>query len=97
MFLDHTKSIFRNENIRTYFNDELKLILPNGDIVRFVETRRNYTLAFCDDTAPIVARVGSTANSRQILPKFPPKFCPISAQISAQNPPDLRRPPPNFA
>ena len=50
-----TKSIFKHEGIRTYFNDELRLILPNGDIVRFVETRRNYTLAFCDDTTPIVA------------------------------------------
>jgi hypothetical protein len=50
-----TKSIFRYEGIRTYFNDELKMILPNGNIVRFVETQRNYTLAFCDDTAPIIA------------------------------------------
>ena len=49
-----TKALFRREGIRSYFNDELRLILPDGDVVRFHETQTNYTLPFADDTDVIV-------------------------------------------
>jgi len=42
------KSLFQNEGVRTYFNDELCFVLPNGDHVCFTETDRNYLL-FLDD------------------------------------------------
>ena len=38
------KSLFRLHGIRTYFNDELKFCLPNGDVVSFIETERNYLI-----------------------------------------------------
>ena len=47
-----TKALFENEGIRTYFNDELWLALPDGDYVRFIETRTNYTIQFIDDAEP---------------------------------------------
>ena len=42
-----TKALFRL-GIRCYFNDELVLILPNGDRIEFVETPTNYTLLFVE-------------------------------------------------
>ena len=47
-----TKALFRL-GIRCYFNDELVLILPNGDRIEFVETPTNYTLLFVDDTEEV--------------------------------------------
>ena len=38
------KSLFRLQGIKTYFNDELYFRLPNGDLVDFIETDRNYLL-----------------------------------------------------
>ncbi len=55
-----TKALFENEGIRTYFNDELWLALPDGDYVRFIETRTNYTLQFIDDADPIPSSVRAT-------------------------------------
>lgn len=39
-----TKAIFRNEGIRTYLNDDLKLILPDGQWVEIRETNTNYII-----------------------------------------------------
>ena len=44
-----TKALFRYHGIRTYFNDELYLLLPDGEKLGFVETRNNYTLLIDDD------------------------------------------------
>ena len=55
-----TKALFKNEGIRTYFNDELWLALPDGDYVRFIETRTNYTLQFIDDAEPTPGSVHDT-------------------------------------
>jgi hypothetical protein len=43
------KALFRRQGIRTYFNDELFFQLPDGTVVGFVETARNYTLYLLDD------------------------------------------------
>ena len=50
-----TKALFAYCNIRTYFNDELCMVLPNGDLVGFVETALNYTVVFDDDGDAVVA------------------------------------------
>jgi len=50
-----TKSLFSHCGIRTYFNDELVMVLPDGTRIEFVETRTNYTVAFVGDTEQIVA------------------------------------------
>ena len=50
-----TKALFRYNGIRTYFNDELCMVLPDGSVVEFVETRTNYTVEFTDDSASIAA------------------------------------------
>lgn len=39
-----TKAIFKNEGIRTYLNDDLKLILPDGQWVKICETNTNYVI-----------------------------------------------------
>ena len=59
-----TKALFRM-NIRTYFNDELIMILPNNDVVEFVETPTNYTLLFAGDSAkvPVVRKPSSVVES----------------------------------
>ena len=44
-----TKALFAYNKIRTYFNDELTMLLPDGTNVQFVETHTNYTLLFVDD------------------------------------------------
>ncbi len=36
------RSLFHQQGIRTYFNDELHFLLPSGDVVDFIETDRNY-------------------------------------------------------
>lgn len=48
-----TKAIFREQGIRTYLNDELRLVLPDARHVRIRETATNYSLrtCACDDTA----------------------------------------------
>tara|TARA_B110000037_G_C17124042_1_gene507194 strand:+ start:176 stop:5869 length:5694 start_codon:yes stop_codon:yes gene_type:complete len=48
-----TKALFKYCGIRTYFNDELCFILPDGTIVEFFETSVNYTVLFYDDEAPV--------------------------------------------
>ena len=50
-----TKALFRYNGIRTYFNDELCMILTDGSIVEFFETRTNYTVEFTDDSTSIAA------------------------------------------
>ena len=53
-----TKVLFRYHNIRTYFNDDLYMVLPTGERVGFIETTTNYTLVFDEDTtAARVVRV----------------------------------------
>ena len=47
-----TKALFRI-NVRTYFNDELILVLPDGEVVEFVETPTNYTLLLAGDEAKV--------------------------------------------
>ena len=56
-----TKALFRI-NVRTYFNDELILVLPDGEVVEFVETPTNYTLLLAGDEAkvPVVRKPTST-------------------------------------
>ena len=61
------KALFRYCNIRTYFNDELFMVLPNGDKVYFVETRTNYTVLFDGDSAPLdVVRYPRSPDRAQI-------------------------------
>lgn len=50
-----TKALYRYCNISTYFNDELCMVLPTGEVVGFVETTTNYTVLFDDDNAPVTA------------------------------------------
>ena len=52
-----TKALFRYCNICTYFNDELCMVLPTGEIVGFVETATNYTVVFDDDDDTLVTPV----------------------------------------
>ena len=40
------KQMFREQKIRSYFNDELCFVLPNGTVIHFEETHRNYRLPF---------------------------------------------------
>ena len=42
------QSLFQCHGIRTYFNDELYMLLPNGDRVHFSQTGTNYILALED-------------------------------------------------
>ena len=39
------KAMLRNEGIRTYLNDELYLLMPDGEIVKIIETATNYDFA----------------------------------------------------
>ena len=49
-----TKALFRYHGIRTYFNDDLYLKLPDDTIIGFVETKNNYTLILDgDDTSTL--------------------------------------------
>lgn len=50
-----SKAMLRNEGIRCYFNDELSMVLPNGDLMHFVETATNYTLIFDGDDDVVIA------------------------------------------
>ena len=50
-----TKALFKYNGIRTYFNDELYMLLPDGQEVYFVETCTNYTLLFADDDESVRA------------------------------------------
>ena len=66
------KALFRYCNIRTYFNDELFMVLPNGDKVYFVETRTNYTVLFDGDSAPLdVVRYPRSPDRAQIASHRP--------------------------
>ena len=49
-----TKALLRYCGIRTYFNDELCMVLPNGTLLEFVETPTNYTVFFADDDESLV-------------------------------------------
>lgn len=46
------KALFANEGIRTYFNDDLYMRAPSGQIFDFVETERLYILPFTSDDGP---------------------------------------------
>ena len=50
-----TKALFRYCNIRTFFNDQLCFLLPDGIVVGFVETATNYTVLFDGDSTPVKA------------------------------------------
>ena len=50
-----TKALFRYCGVRTYFNDELCMVMPDGTAVGFVETPTNYTVLFCDDDSVVKA------------------------------------------
>ena len=50
-----TKALFRYCNIRTFFNDQLCFLLPDGTVVGFVETATNYTVLFDGDTTQVKA------------------------------------------
>ena len=65
-----TKALFKYHGIRTYFNDELHMQLPNGDLIEFVETARNYTLIFADDDEQVhdVIRQSKSALTARKLP-----------------------------
>ena len=41
-----TKGLFRNNQVRTYLNDELYLRLPRGQKIKIHETPRNYTVFY---------------------------------------------------
>ena len=49
-----TKALLRYCGIRTYFNDELCMVLPDGTLVGFVETPTNYTVLFADDDPSLI-------------------------------------------
>ena len=53
-----TKALFRNENIRTYLNDRLELVLPTGDIIKISETRTNYIIPLLNDDAEYPCYLG---------------------------------------
>ena len=48
-----TKALFRYHGIRTYFNDDLVVVLPTGERIGFVETSNNYTVLFADDSSEV--------------------------------------------
>ena len=48
-----TKALFNYCNISTYFNDQLCMVLPDGEIVGFVETATSYTVVFDDDSTDV--------------------------------------------
>ena len=43
-----TRALYHRDGIRTYLNDELYLLLPNGDRVDLQETAKHYLLPMCD-------------------------------------------------
>eukprot|EP00965_Chrysotila_dentata_P063503 2104342-Pleurochrysis_carterae.AAC.1 len=45
-----TKAMFEKQGIRTYLNDELRLVLPNDNHVRIRESSTNYTVMLTSDT-----------------------------------------------
>ena len=70
------KAMFHNEGIRTYFNDDLFLRLPTGEIFDFVETDRLYILPLRpDDDVIAIDDSGSPSSA---------KFMSFSASVSAE-------------
>eukprot|EP00965_Chrysotila_dentata_P020969 694652-Pleurochrysis_carterae.AAC.1 len=45
-----TKAMFQKQGIRTYLDDELRLVLPNDNRVRIREKSTNYTVTLAFDT-----------------------------------------------
>eukprot|EP00965_Chrysotila_dentata_P152514 5040429-Pleurochrysis_carterae.AAC.1 len=42
--------MFQKQGIRTYLNDELRLVLPNDNHVRIRKNSTNYTVTLASDT-----------------------------------------------
>ena len=76
-----TKALFEYCNIRTYFNDELCMIMPDGARVEFVETPTNYTVLFADDDTPVHA----TRTARKQSP-MPDNSVAQTARTTLRNP-----------
>ena len=47
------KALLNYCGIRTYFNDELCFIMPDGTLVEFFESSTSFMVPFADDTDPI--------------------------------------------
>eukprot|EP00965_Chrysotila_dentata_P050269 1665504-Pleurochrysis_carterae.AAC.1 len=45
-----TEAVFQNQGIRTYLNDELRVVLPNDNHVRIRKYSTNYTVTLASDT-----------------------------------------------
>ena len=56
------KSMFKLQGIKTFFNDDLYFVLPDGTHVDFDETERNYLVYFVDDPDFILEAKAFTLN-----------------------------------
>ena len=63
------KALYNFCNIRTYYNDELCMVLPDGQIVGFYETKISYIIPFDGDTTAIqVTRKPNNAKWPWVIP-----------------------------
>ena len=76
-----TKSLFKDQQVRTYFNDELRLVLPDSRHIRIHETPTNYILRLAEP--PLLSAFNAQverARGPSSIPKTRP--APVHARLA---------------